>query len=435
MPRISRPFWHEKHRCYRYRFQGHDYYLRGIAHGDMASVRTRVAEIEAAADAKDRSQREPTVERLCAEYLAWSGQANSYRTTIAHEWILRRFCAFEHQGVRYGDRPAAAITATDLGRMDKAWKAAGRAAGYRAQLFKSVLACWNWAARPEPDRVPERLLESNALSGMRRPSVRGKADRYAERSDLAAFLLFSKADVNGPWPLATRGRCMACMAAKRSGPCRRSHAATVQMLRDTLVLLRVIGETGCRPGEACSARWEDWNPEAGRDARTGHRWGVLEVEHKNIRWTGAKRKLVIPPLLVRAIERIRAREGRHPEFIFTHRRGRGASTRGADLASAGEPWNTTSLDARLRGWRKALLAKAEAEKKASPLRPDFTPYMLRHGYYSRTAPVLGAELAGLLGGTSGGVVRQKYLHGQESTLVEAARVARASRGKSAPKGT
>lgn len=420
MPRHPEPHWRPKFGCYVYQVDGRRHYLRSIAKGDTAAAWRRVAEIQAGRDAERAGADVFTVDRLCAAYIAWSAANTRPRTADGHARILQRFCDFEHQGTRYGDRPAAEIDATDVGRMRRAWEKAGHARGYVAKIYASVLAAWAWAARPEEDR-PEPLLEKNALAGLRRPSAPGRADRVATRDQLAAFLRAARRDVEAPWPVGTKGRCMACMRDGRPGPCRRNHAATTRMMRDTLVLLRLIGETGCRPGEACGARWEDWRPEADRDRRTGLAWGVLEVDHKNIRHTVRKRKLPVPPPLVRAIERIRAREGRHPAYLFTHRRGRGAAARGDAAAAAGSPWNTTALDARLRKWRAAAIAAGAA------LDGTFVPYALRHAYYSRTAPVLGAELAGLIGGTSGAVVRQVYLHSSDSALIEGARTARARR--------
>jgi integrase len=411
MPRKSEPRWYDQFGCYTFNYRGTRHYLRGIDRDDKLGLYKEVEKIRAAADAAKAAEGTLTVRKLASLYLVALRQAGMKDRTIeGHEEILRKFRDFRHKGVAYGDRPARTIAASDLGRMDRAWREAGHAPGYRAHLYASVLACWNWASRPEPDRNPERLIEENPFAGMRRPSTKGRLARIATRDDLARFLRYARADLNRPWPAGTRGRCMACMRDGRPGPCRRSHAPTLRMLRDTLVLLRLVGETGCRPGEACAALWEDWRPHVGADDR-GHSWGILEVEHKTIRYTGGKRKLVVPPPLVRAIERIRSREGRHETYIFTHRRGRGAEDRGQDSAAAGEPWNTTALDRRLRQWRNAAIEGGLA------IRKDFTPYALRHAYYSKVAPVLGAELAGLLGGTSGAVVRKVYLHGRDEDLI------------------
>jgi integrase len=418
VPRNPEPHWRDRFGCYTFTHRRVRHYLRGVAKGDAAAARARARAILAAADAADLAARDRTVEAVCLGFLAWSARANKPRTTDGHARLLSLFCDFAPGGARYGARPARSITATDLGRMRKAWEAKGHAPGYVAQLYKSVLACWNWAARPEPDRVPERWVDPNPLAGMRRPTVRGRADRSATPAEVAALLRHARARINAPFKVATRGRCMACMAARRPGPCRRSHAATTQMLRETLVLVRLIAATGARPGEACGAKWEGWTPHAGRDGATGQWWGLLRLEHKNERWTGKPKLVPVPPPLVRAIERIRARPGHHPESIFAHRRGRGSAGRGAATAGAGEPWTTSALDARVRKWREG-----------AGLPGGLVLYGLRHAYYSRVAPILGAELAGLIGGTSGGVVRKVYLHARPEALIDAARVARDARGK------
>jgi integrase len=180
--------------------------------------------------------------------------------------------------------------------------------------------------------------------------------------------------------------------------------------------------TGARPGELCAARWEDWRPNVIRDA-LGHGWSILEVDHKNRRWTdGRKRKIIVPPALTRAIERMRAREGRHPTHLWAHRRGRGAETRGAVSPELGEPWKRHALDQRVRKWREAAIqAAAAGDRLAALVPPDVVLYCLRHGYYSRVAPVLGALTAGQLGGTNNAqVVERRYVHSQDAQLLGAA---------------
>jgi len=429
MPRHPEPRWRDKLGCYVYNFRCRRHYLRGIAKGDGAAVRAAVERIKAEADAAALALREPTARMLGEWFLRWSARHNTYRTTADHDAMIRRFCAFGSPP--YGDRPARTITATDLARMRQEWEKAGYGAAYVQRLYKSVLACWAWAARPEPDRgdgLPEKLLDSNPLAGMRRPRGPARAERYATRKELADLLRAGWREANRPWRTGTRGRCLACTRAGREGPCRRSHAATARMDRDSVLLVRLLRATGARPSELCKATWADWSPHVAQDPETGHWWGLIRLSperHKTGRSTGRPRRIAVPPLLARALERIRARkatigrENGDKAAIFTHRRARGSEARGAVDAGAGEPWTVGALGHRFRRWRQGVPPELRS--------PSLTLYTLRHTWYTDAAPVVGAEAAGQAGGTSGAIVRQVYLAGRDETVIQTARAARARR--------
>jgi hypothetical protein len=40
------------------------------------------------------------------------------------------------------------------------------------------MACWAWAARPEPERTPKVILERNPLAGMRLPGGSERSPKY-----------------------------------------------------------------------------------------------------------------------------------------------------------------------------------------------------------------------------------------------------------------
>jgi integrase len=103
---------------------------------------------------------------------------------------------------------------------------------------------------------------------------------------------------------------------------RRAERMTPLMARFTLAtadLIEFVRETGCRPGEACSARWDQYHPD---------RALILQAEHKTSGKTGRPRKIVLTARAAEIVERIRALPDHHPEFIFTHKRGKGAIGRG-----------------------------------------------------------------------------------------------------------
>ena len=411
MPRDPKPRWIKSGR-WRFRFQGHDHYAVLGGPSDWAGAARWADQIRQAADQLGRAAMDPEVWQVCDWYLYWSAQRGSAaKTREQYRAILSHWCRLAGP-----HRKARDIQPIDLARAERWFESRGQASS-RWHLVKVVLACWAWAARPEPDRtasdgsrLPDRLLDRNPLEGYRRPKAPKSRRQASERGHVAAVLRAARRELSSNpcrFPGGTRGRCITCTREGKPRVCRRSHDPTRAMLRETLLLVRVLAATGARPGELCGARWADWTPRAGRD-EAGHWWGVLRVKHKNQRHTGELRPIVVPPVLSRAIERMRRREGRHPEWIWTHRRGRGSGHRGS--VQAGEPWTVPALGRRVRAWREKAVGAPEG----------WSLYWLRHGWYSTHAPRLGAEVAGLLGGTSAGVIRRVYLHGRTEELVRVA---------------
>ncbi|MEW4569343.1 site-specific integrase [Tautonia sp. JC769] len=428
MPVEGRPRWFPSRACWRYRFRGRQYYSKGLGPKDGPAARRWADAIRDQVEHEDQVAGRPTVARL-ADWFLVDGVARGLtkKTLAGYDEMLRWFCAYDPDGRgAIGGRRADQVGAAELRAMVRGWERSGKAAHSRARLVRVVRACFSWAADDRPDRVdeqgralPRRLIARDDMAQVKAPKTPATAlDRAAELDDVARLLKWARADVERPRPMGTKGRCISCMKARRPGPCRRDHSTTTRMLRDMLVLLRLATAAGCRPGELCAARWEDWNPKAWPDPVSGAWWGVLKVSHKTEGHTGRKREVPVPPALRRAIERIRGRAGRHPEFLFTHRRAKGSTGRGAASAEAGEPWTPNALARRLRSWRDA------AVEAGVPIPEGFTAYWLRHGFYSRAAPVIGAEAAGMVGGTSGAVVRRVYLKGRMEDLTRATAAAR-----------
>src|SRR5262249_35837958 len=134
-----------------------------------------------------RGLSDPTVEQLRLLWLSHikrTGTPESYKVAVS---ALGQFCSFKHQGVAYRDRRASSLTTTDLARFIEAKRALGRKPHYLSKLFAVVQAALNWAAAPNPNRVPERLLPSgNPLRGMCAPLVPDSPERFATTQTIAA---------------------------------------------------------------------------------------------------------------------------------------------------------------------------------------------------------------------------------------------------------
>lgn len=123
---------------------------------------------------------------------------------------------------------------------------------------------------------------------------------------------------------------------------------TGRMQRRTILLLRCLYASDCRPGELCAARWSDF------DAANG----VIELEeHETDGSTGRPRRIPLTSDLVAELVVLRDSPERHPEWVFTHRRGKGSEGRGAAVRTHGEPWREQALGA----WFRQVRMAAEAE--------------------------------------------------------------------------
>lgn len=180
----------------------------------------------------------PTVREVIRRYLEWHTHRSSKLATISDlQFHLFNFGRFEHQGVRYFDRPASSIMLRDLAQVRKSMEARGCKTGYTRHLYSAVLACWRWASRPIEDREPERLLDTNPLEGAERPKA-GKVRKMII-----------------PWPTI---EALLSFAERRASETRQQARAIRKVM-----MLRLVAESGCRPLEACSLEW-DWVHEKDR---------------------------------------------------------------------------------------------------------------------------------------------------------------------------
>jgi integrase len=346
-----------------------------------------------------RGLEDPSVEQVRLLWLSHVKRAGTPGTYHVSRSTVGQFCAFTHQGVAYRDRRAAGLTTTDLTRFLNAKRAAGRKPHYLAKLAGVVQSMLNWAANPQPERTPERLLPGgNPLRGMEAPAVPDSPERFAEVGEIAAFL--------AAWRAMAAGR-------KRGGRMERFD-------RLAALLVRCLVQTGARPGEFCKAQWDDVTWEAGVTA-AGHPFGkvVLPPERwKAGRKTGKSRTVFLTPVLTRALRREFARPDRHPTHLFFHARKR------AGEGGPTDPWESSALGRKVRKVRRAAGGADEGPNR-------MVAYLFRHTAASR-ALMKGMDpvtVAALLG-TSPNMLRKHYGHLLDDHLKAAAEaLAGARRGK------
>jgi integrase len=355
---------------------------RTIGQGDdravAAAIQRRLAEL----DAEDRrAGGGPTVSDLCQAFINWHAENGSAgRTVQDHHYHLNRFCEFAPGGVRNGDRAAASIEPADV------WALDGNFGSLRL-LYASVIACWNWAARPVKGRPQARLLSVNPLFRMKKPP-RGKIVRK-----------------RAPWQEVRRLLRFAAGRAKGVGATRRDRTRTAERLR--VLCLRFIAVTGCRPGEAASLEWGDLD--------LGRGFCVIPSERTKTRKTGRDRRFSIGRGLAKALAAAKRSDAAHPRWVFVP-----AWSRANGAPAAREL---------MRWWRESL--KPAAIEHGVDLPAGMTLYWLRHEFQSLGLEVASAEEVSAVAGNSPKVLLETYTHNADEAAVDVAgRIASRRRRKS-----
>jgi integrase len=328
-----------------------------------------------------------TFGQLCTLYLDYSQRNAAPNTYRGHRKVLRLVQKVESGRQTLGEKLAREFTATDLDRVVVAWAEADRKPTYIARMVASVQAVFNWAAAPVPKRDPERLIAANPLKGYRSVhcQIPDAPDRYASDDEVSAFLKWGR----------DRARKIGGLAGRFD--------------RLTIEIIYAMSLTGARPGELCAALWNDFSPRKVQD-KTGQWWGLIVFppkRHKTGGKTGKPREIYCPAPLVRTILAIGRLKGRHPEFIWSHRRGARAATRGADVATQGEPWNSNALSRRIKQLR--LMAIDDGVPLANEGDNRFVAYRLRHTAAAKLL-MSGEDIytvAKLLG-TSAAMIQRRY---------------------------
>ena len=404
MGRRAKYHWDGAVQAYRTDAGGATRYFRGIARDDHAGIATAfaafmVARVEAA------KPPEPDFFDLC-EAFKIAPRGIEARTVRAHKERLTKFCRWSPSGRpedMIGGRKASDLKASDLKAALRQFEKDGLSDHYRAGVCRSVKAATAWGASEEGGR----LIPSDPFAETRPPKVARSPERYGTNKEVADFLRFAWRRLGAsPGAMARRAASLrwreaaglhapAAVVTPAFGPLYQRFG------RLLVLMIRVGSHTGARPGDLCSAWWRDFDAEKSTITLPADR-------HKTGSKTGRPLVLFLPPAIVRALRRERDRPGRHPVSIFTHKRGKGAATRGED-AIAGVPWgkfvdkpggqgfidDSTPLSQAIRKIRVAAVAwqtsqRAEAIARGVPeqLAPPITIrdrgpnrfvfYLLRH---------------------------------------------------------
>lgn len=443
MPRTPKPRWHignqqwvsdvgERYVDGKGRTRRRTVAFPGIGRKEDRRAREALQAFLDRQEEQERNATDPTVATVCELYLFWVEENRERSTFDSLAGLLGKFTAHELPGARgsIGARRVSSLQPADLERF-LAQMARENKPSYCAVMHSAVQAAMNWSMKRISDRVPPVLIRENPFKGVPRPVIPRSPERYAERSELAAFLRWA-------WRRAKRDE-----KGKRVSLINRFD-------RHLCLLIRLAAHTGARPGELCITgkhlretgfTWDRWNPDAYVNS-LGHRVGLITHDrHKTARKTGRAREIVVPPILVRAIERHRARDWAHPSWVFTHRRGHGAAGRGAVTAAVGEPWKSHNLGLKIRKWRAMAVAEAQRLKaEGKPTRGlekiqdegdnRFVLYRLRHTKITDLIGVNGGlshDQAAALTGTSGKMIETTYGHLTGTRLIELDQASRAKR--------
>ena len=314
---------------------------------------------------------------------------------------LKKFRSLEFaSGRSVKDQIARELSATDLARIVEGMRDAGLAPNYINRIVANVQAVLNWAAKPLHGREPEQLIDRNPVARFQHEATRApqSPDRFATDAEVEAFLKWGYANADRIGGLAGRFE------------------------RTTINLIEVASLTGARPGELRIAEWTDFEARAVHIAELDEWWGRIRLDPT--RWksggkTGKPREVFLPPAGVRIVQAIEAIPDRNPRFIFTHKRGMLANSRGATDPNHGEVWSATALPNKICYLRrKAILDGVPLLDKGEN---RFVLYRLRHTAAAKLlmAGVDVGTVARLLG-TSTGMIESTYGSYTSSHLAKAA---------------
>ncbi len=414
MPRPSSPWWWKQKNCWavtiaRKRYMApkeYGQFAKPALKGVPVKILEWHRELVDRLTIKEVKPGDLSVSELANLYLKWvrtqvelgemsKGTLRGLRTKLG------RFCNYapsEREPV-FGRRRAHAITVDELDEAVTTWKKK-YATWYVRGLVRAIQGVYSWAARAVPGREPKKIYATNPLAGYKPPVPEKTANRYLERKVGRRFMRWA-------WARALRGKHE---AKKRTGE------ASRRFDRIFILMFRFIALTGCRPKEACVAKWlgVQWNERV-----------LLVEEWKNRRKTGALRVIPLTHSAVRILRAIEKLPGRHPEHIFTHQLGRHWRKRGQGEHGilAGEPWpDGTAMGGRVRKLRNEAIEEAKRLKASK--RPTgglelligegprrLVAYILRHTVASDAimSGLSTSQVADMLG-TSPEVVHGHYGH-------------------------
>lgn len=306
------------------------------------------------------------------------------RTRKGHSEMIGWFLGFQN----YSERSISSFESVDLDRLVNNWRDNQHSPNYCNRLISTVGTFFSWAARRIGDRqdsggapLPDQLIKTNPFSGYPRERVGVSLERYAPVEETAAFLdwllrffRFDSLPTGEPW-----GQLRPRQIFNRS----------------FLLLFQLVLWTGCRPGEACAARWPDLDFSKST---------ITLQSHKTARKIGKARVIYVPDFLLPPLRRLNEYKVRDSDPIFTHSKGQ---------------WNTMALCQRIR------LLRNRAIKAGVPLSSEghnrWHLYRLRHtrasdGLMRGVSPSLVAAALG----TSPEMINRVYGHLLDDSVKAAA---------------
>lgn len=302
---------------------------KGDAKGVAAAIQRRLAEIDA-----ERGSDHPTVAEVCQLYLDWHRDQKSKPATIeGHVRHLTRWVNFRRGGDILGSAPAEEINLSDLTAFRRWMEGKKYDTGTLRLAYASILACWHWASRPVEGRVRDRLIPSNPFEGLARPP-KGRGRRKTL-----------------PWPVIKQ---LLDFAEYRAA---HNYAREVPAGKLKALALRLIAESGCRPGEALKLEW-GW-------VDLDERVAVIPADqHKTGRRTGRDRVIGLTEGMAAALAEAKADPAGHPEYVFVVKWRKGAPS----IQRYGE-------------WVRNL--RAAAIEEGLPIPEDCSAYTLRHSWITQ----------------------------------------------------
>lgn len=294
-------------------------------------------------------------------------------------------------------QPCRRIEAEDVERYVSQLVKSGLSESYVSEgLLKTLKSCFNWATKVKPGRYAGLPLGLNPTKGVKGPPVKRRVTRDESPENVHRLIVWAMRRAKGMRGLKRR------------------------FARISTVLLLCLRDSGARPKELCSARWDQWKVEPDG-------WSTFTLEvWKNSKKTGEVRTIALPPHCTRRIAWIKRQPGSHPTHVFVHRRPRGAVEQEYGTPEAGEPWvpdpskkgNTKSL----QKWFYRL--RKEAIARGVPIGKTFRLYWNR-SMFSTAGQRRGVPLALLAKamGTSEGELRKHYSDLTKTDVLDVAKAA------------
>lgn len=266
-----------------------------VGEHDRAGVLAAMARLVAKAEAERADAIDPPLAAAFAMWADWMRRTRFNRNSDESRRTLATRVANLPlpDGRRLGDVPIGSLRDTHYHAIRQHGERLGWSSTYIGHHCRAFLACVRWCARSIHDRTPHVLLRDNPFP---RDSVelprQGRSSRPCpDWGELNAIL--DRLDAYAE----RENRGLRAAKAREAG-------------RVRALLIRVIAERGCRPGEVCGLRVDAWDDEAGGFGLDAHK-------------TASKGVVGVLPLRRATADRVRAliaRPGRVGPWVFAPQR-------------------------------------------------------------------------------------------------------------------